>query len=307
MANMCHCYIHIGIYYPAKNTLPVILMEKMQFGLANVVEKHGDLTLNKTTIILNDVCLGLQYLHTRIPPIVHRDLTPNNILLCHHLRAKISDLGMARILQTTDTKTLTQAPGTPAFMPPECLADKPVYDLAIDIFSFGGVILYIATQQWPHPAPWISFDPYTGKKSILSSELQRRQQYLDKMARTYESLKPLAISCLDDNPKKRPTVKEVSIEIKKISNVKCQVSMYCDIWAGDDPTQTQKQQERLQDRQQKQGHQHKQDQQEKIEQQNQQDEQQSIRLENQQQSLQVMIYIHFLYYNSYYALLSSAY
>ena len=302
----------------------------MQFSLTNVVEKHSDLTLNKIVIILNDVCLGLQYLHSRTPPIVHRDLTPNNILLCYHLRAKITDLGMARILQETDNKTLTQAPGTPAFMPPECLAEKPVYDLAIDIFSFGGVILYITTGQWPHPAPWISFDPNTGEKLILTSELQRRQQYLDKMTGTYESLKPLVISCLDDNPKNRPTVKVVSMEIKKISNVKRRVSMYCDVWADGDQqstTQTQKQQQQLPN-----WKQHKRELQQKIEQQNQQkqkpghqlsqqlkqqDEQQlgtqqhqPIKLENQQHSLQVMNYIMYfiyVYITHIMLLLSSAY
>ena len=68
---------------------------------------HKDISFNNTATILHDVCLGLQCLHTRNPPIVYWDLTPNNILLCCHLRAKISDLGVARTLQATDT-TLTQ-------------------------------------------------------------------------------------------------------------------------------------------------------------------------------------------------------
>ena len=161
---MCYA-LSIGIYYPAidKFKLPVIVMEKMQFSLRGLMEKHTLLSMNKIATILHDVCLGLQYLHTRTPPIVHRDLTPNNILLCYHFRAKISDLGVARTLETTDAK-LTQTPGTPVFMPPECLADKPVYGLSLDIFSFGGIILYIITQQWPNPSSWVSFDPVTNEK-----------------------------------------------------------------------------------------------------------------------------------------------
>ena len=195
--------------------MPVIVMEKMQSSLRGLVEKHNDINIsfNNTVSILNDVCLGLQYLHSRTPPIVHRDLTPNNILLCYHLRAKITDLGVARTLQATDT-TLTKAPGTPNFMPPEYLVDNPVYGLPLDIFSFGGVILYITTQQWPSPPSWINFDPNTGEKFILS-EIQRRQQYLDKMTVTFMNFKPLVISCLDDNPNNRPTVVEVLIELKK--------------------------------------------------------------------------------------------
>ena len=204
-------------------------MEKMQLSLRNLIEDYSKLPMNKTATVLNDVCLGLQYLHSRTPPIVHRDLTPNNILLCRHLRAKISDLGVATTLETTDT-TLTQIPGTLDFMAPECLGDNPVYGLPLDIFSFGGVILYITTQKWPHPASWIRFDPDSGEKVTLTSELQRRQQYLDKMTGAYAKFKPLAISCLDDNPKNRPTVVELLAEIKKVKTAfSDDVVLYCDI------------------------------------------------------------------------------
>ena len=204
-------------------------MEKMQFSLRNLIEEYSKLPMNRTAIVLNDVCLDLQYLHSRTPPIVHRDLTPNNILLCKHFRAKISDLGVATILETTDT-TLTQIPGTLDFMAPECQGNNPIYGLPLDIFSFGGVILYITTEKWPHPAPWISFDPDSGEKVTLTSELQRCQQYLDKMTRAYAKFKPLAISCLDDNPKNRPTVVELLAEIKKIKKAfSDDVVLYCDI------------------------------------------------------------------------------
>ena len=220
----------IGIYYPPKDKfkVPVIVMEKMELSLRNLVEKHDDIDVSfrNTVTILNDVCLGLQYLHSRDPPIVHRDLTPNNILLCGHLRAKITDFGVARTLQATDT-TLTQIPGTPDFMPPECLTDKPVYGLPLDIFSVGGVILYITTRQWPTPSAWISFDPNTNEKLTLS-EVQRRQQYLDKMTVTYAKFTPLVISCLDDNPNNRPTVVEVLKNIKNIE--KTHGGLIYDIW-----------------------------------------------------------------------------
>ena len=199
--------------------LPVIIMQKMDISLTNHVKNHSDLEFNKIATILNDACLGLKYLHSRNPPIVHRDLTPNNILLCSHLRAKITDLGVARTLQVTGTnyKTMTKVPGTPDFMPPESLSDNPVYDLAVDIFAFGGVILYTTTRQWPTPSSWIRFDPNTGEKSNLT-ELQRRQQYMDGIPSTFVGFKPLVKSCLDDNPKNRPAVTKVLMEIESIKN-----------------------------------------------------------------------------------------
>ena len=217
----------LGVYYPAMDQyrLPVMVMEKMQHSLRALVEKYDNIPLNVKLSILDEVCLGLRYLHSRNPPIVHRDLTPNNILLSYHLEAKITDLGVAKVMQTTDTKTMTKAPGTTDFMPPECLADRPVYGVPLDVFSYGGVILYTITQLWPQPSSWVQFDPDTGRRIVLS-ELERRQRYLDKMTGGATDLKPLVMSCLDDNPKRRPLVVQVSMTIKKAKDVCSQKSSH---------------------------------------------------------------------------------
>ena len=154
--------------------LPVMVMEKMQQSLKNLIKKHNNIPLFIKLSILEDVSLGLRYLQTRNPPIVHRDVTPNNILLSHHLNAKITDLGVAKVMQNTDTQlTMTPGPGTAHFVPPESLAKKPVYNTPLDVFSYGGVILYTAVQQWPSPDSWMQYDKNTGNKIYLS-EVQRR-------------------------------------------------------------------------------------------------------------------------------------
>ena len=211
----------IGVYYPETDQykLPVIVMEKMQYSLKDLMEKYDNIPLNIKLSILDEVSLGLRYLHTRNPPIVHRDLTPNNILLGYHLEAKITDLGVAKVMKTTDTtKTMTKVPGTHDFMPPESLVDRPVYGLPLDIFSYGGVILYTITHQWPQPSSWLKFDPSSDNKVVLS-EVERRQRYLDSMTGDAADLKPLVASCLNDNPKNRPPVAQVSIAIKMLKDV----------------------------------------------------------------------------------------
>ena len=84
----------------------------------------------------------------------------------------------------TNIRALTQNPGIEDSMPLESFTTKPGYGLSLDIFSFGGVILYICTHQWPQLAPLISFDPDTGKRIVLT-ELERRQQYLDQLFGVY--------------------------------------------------------------------------------------------------------------------------
>ncbi|XP_065916283.1 uncharacterized protein [Dysidea avara] len=210
----------LGVYYPARDQyrLPVMVMEKMQHSLRGLVENYTNIPLNVKLSILDEVCLGLRYLHSRNPPIVHRDLTPNNILLGGHLEAKITDLGVAKVMQTDNKMTMTKIPGTPDFMPPEALAQKPVYGPSLDVFSYGGVALNVITQQWPKPTDKLLLNSDTDKWEV-ASEGTRRQTYLDMFTGGAADLVPLVTSCLSDNPKKRPSVMEVSMEIKRIKDV----------------------------------------------------------------------------------------
>ena len=203
--------------------LPVMVMEKMQHSLRSLVEKYDNIPLNVKLSILDEACLGLRYLHSRNPPIVHRDLTPNNVLLSYRLEAKISDLGVAKVVRSDNQKTMTKLPGTPDFMPPEALSIRPVYGPSLDVFSYGGVILNVTTQLWPQPTDPIEFNPDTGKREVVS-EVKRRQQYLDKMTEGTANLKPVVQSCLDDIPKKRPPVEQVSMAIKRVKDTYSQKS-----------------------------------------------------------------------------------
>jgi len=134
------------------------------------------------------------------------------------LEAKITDLGVAKVLRSDDQKTMTKLPGTPDFMPPEALSIKPLYGPSLDVFSYGGVILNVITQLWPQPTDRNQFNANINVWEVVS-EVKRRQQYLDKMAGGAADLKPLVMSCLDDNPKNRPPLALVSMAIKRVKDV----------------------------------------------------------------------------------------
>ena len=122
--------------------------------------------------------------------------------------AKISDLGVAKVVKADSRKTMTKAPGTVDFMPPESLANSPVYGPPMDVFSFAGIILHTFNQQWPSPTESVQFDPKTRKMMALS-EVERRQQYMKKMIGEAEVLRPLVEECLDYDPAVRPTIATV--------------------------------------------------------------------------------------------------
>ena len=209
----------LGVYYPTgggganRMRLPVMVMEMMADSLTSFVDKHEKIPVHIKYSIVHDVSLGLCYLHNHDPPIVHRDLSPNNVLLTAHHVAKISDLGVAKVIKADSRKTMTKAPGTVDFMPPESLANIPVYGPPMDVFSFAGIILHTFNQQWPRPIEAIQFDPSTRKMMALS-EVERRQQYLDKMTGEAEVLRPLVEECLDYDPAVRPTIATVCERIQ---------------------------------------------------------------------------------------------
>ena len=215
----------LGVYYPPTGVgganrmrLPVMVMEMMADSLTSFVEKHEKIPVHIKYSIVHDVSLGLCYLHNHDPPIVHRDLSPNNVLLTAHHVAKISDLGVAKVIKADSRKTMTKAPGTVDFMPLEALANSPVYGPPMDVFSFAGIILHTFNQQWPRPTESIQFDPKTRRRVALS-EVERRQQYLDKMIGEAEVLRRLVEECLDDDPAVRPTIASVCERIQVSKDV----------------------------------------------------------------------------------------
>jgi len=162
----------LGVYYPTvagganMMRLPVMVMEMMADSLISFVEKHEKIPVHIKYSIVHDVSLGLCYLHNHNPPIVHRDLSPNNVLLTAHYVAKISDLGVAKVIKADSRKTMTKAPGTVDFMPPEALANIPLYGPPMDVFSFSGIILRTFNQQWPKPAEQVQFDHKPERKLL---------------------------------------------------------------------------------------------------------------------------------------------
>ena len=209
----------LGVHNPGdQSLLPLLVMERMQDSLTSVVEKYPSIPMYVKLSMLLDVSQGLWYLHGHYPSVIHRDLSPNNVLLTSQFVAKISDLGVAKVIPADSKKTKTRAPGTADFMPPETLLKTPDYGPPLDIFSYGGVVLHVVNQEWPKPLHYLMTDPKTGKMLVLS-EVERRQQHMDKMTKTPAELRTLVEQCLDDWPSKRPPISDVSGRVKRMKEV----------------------------------------------------------------------------------------
>lgn len=141
---------------------------------------------------------GLTYLHSRNPPIIHRDLKCDNIFINgNNGQAKIGDLGLAIF---KDKENLSSVLGTPEFMAPELYDEK--YDEKVDIYSFGLCVLEMVTKEYPYAecenAAQIFRKVTQGIKppSLHNSEM-------DTETREFIEL------CINFDPTKRPTAEEL--------------------------------------------------------------------------------------------------
>ena len=205
----------LGVYFQQGVRAPILVMEFLPNNLTSCIEQYGILPKEISYATLHDVALGLRYLHSQIPPIIHRDLSSNNILLTSNMTAKISDLGVARILNLTPLQVshMTQTPGTPAYMPPEVMVANPKYDTSVDEFSYGILMIHMFSGRWPEPQ--VGQIRTEHGRMIPVSEAERREVFLRAIGNDHP-LRELILRCINNDPQLRPHANEIVYQITEI-------------------------------------------------------------------------------------------
>ena len=196
----------MGVHYGRDEADINLIMEYMHTGLDKYLKTYPDIPLPYKTRILRDIAYGLAYLHSI--PIIHRDLNAGNVLLTESGRAKIADLGVAKLFhnQVTMQRTISLCPGAPDFMPPESLSRPPRYNNKLDVFSFGHLTIYLVNQE----APYVEDQTIT-PRDVQSGQVQvgKRRRSLDQMGDLRHPLYRIAVQCLSDTPDQRPTSRDL--------------------------------------------------------------------------------------------------
>ena len=209
----------LGIYYPPNSRVPMCVMEKMDTSLRHYLEGYSreKFLLPDKVSILRQVAQGLYYLHSQNPPLVHHDLSPNNILLNEWtFQTKLTDFGMTRAINLSKLTRKSSVKGTFVFMPPEALNDPPRYTEKLDVFSFGNCIATTLTHEWPNPQ---NSKVFKGDKLIALTEFQRRESQIEKIADKEKDLFLLLIKrCLNDKSEERPKSSDLMSEMKRIES-----------------------------------------------------------------------------------------
>lgn len=172
--------------------------------------------------IATEVARALSYLHSAASiPVYHRDIKSTNIMLDEKFRAKVSDFGTSRSIAIDQTHLTTHVQGTFGYLDPEYFQSSQFTGKS-DVYSFGVVLAELLSGQKP-----ISYERPEDRRSlathfILLMEENKIFDILDErlMGQDREeeviAVANLARRCLNLNGRKRPTMREVAIELEQI-------------------------------------------------------------------------------------------
>ena len=207
----------LGVYFQQGVRAPILVMEFLPTNLTSCIEQYGILPKEISYSILHDVALGLCYLHSQTPAIIHRDLSSNNVLLTPNMTAKISDLGVARIFNLTPLQVsrMTQTPGTPAYMPPEVMIANPKYDTSVDEFSYGILMIHMFSGRWPEPQ--VGPNRTEQGRLIPVTEAERREVFLRAIGNDHP-LMDLIQRCITNDPQLRPHAREIVGQLGEVAS-----------------------------------------------------------------------------------------
>lgn len=152
-----------------------------------------------------DVAKGMNYLHRRNPPIVHRDLKSPNLLVDKKYTVKVCDFGLSRLKANTFLSSKSAA-GTPEWMAPEVLRDEPSNEKS-DVYSFGVILWELATLQQPwnnlNPAQVVAAVGFRGKRLEIPRDVN------PQVAAIIEA-------CWANEPWKRPSFFDIMESLKAL-------------------------------------------------------------------------------------------
>jgi len=175
-----------------------IYLEYMPGGsIAQVLSQFGPLDESLSARYMRNLLEGLEYLHTRDPPVLHRDIKGANILVGLDRVVKLSDFGCSKRSEGTMVQTLR---GSVPWMAPEVMRQSE-YGRKADVWSIGCVLIEMSTAA----APWGHFDNCLAAmiRIAMSDETPPVPDHLS------ESCRDLVARCTRRAPEERPSASEL--------------------------------------------------------------------------------------------------
>ncbi|OAY24317.1 LRR receptor-like serine/threonine-protein kinase FEI 2 [Manihot esculenta] len=177
-------------------------------------ERSDQLDWDARLNIIMGAAKGLAYLHHDCSPrIIHRDIKSSNILLDANLEARVSDFGLAKLLEDEESHITTIVAGTFGYLAPEYMQSGRATEKT-DVYSFGVLVLEVLSGKRPTDASFIEKGlNIVGWLNFLVTE-NRQRDIVDPncegvQIESLDALLSIATQCVSSSPEERPTMHRV--------------------------------------------------------------------------------------------------
>ncbi|KAF5749121.1 putative BRASSINOSTEROID INSENSITIVE 1-associated receptor kinase 1 precursor [Tripterygium wilfordii] len=177
-------------------------------------ERSEQLNWDARLNIIMEAAKGLAYLHHDCSPrIIHLDIKSSNILLDGNLEARVSDFGLAKLLEDEESHITTIVAGTFGYLAPEYMQSGRATEKT-DVYSFGVLVLEVLSGKRPTDASFIEKGlNIVGWLNFLITE-NRQREIVDPncegvQVKSLDALLSVAIQCVSSSPEDRPTMHRV--------------------------------------------------------------------------------------------------
>ena len=188
-------------YYDCWERMPYLILPFCKNGsIFKYLTDNNRITETESWHLLHDVAEGLAYLHAKLPPVIHQDIKPDNILINDENGYTITDFGISTRIRSTLRRNQGQelSGGTLAYMGPERFGPSPAPIMASDIWSLGATMYELLT----------GLPPYGDHGGLLQKNgadipLINNEEYS-------QELKEIVYKCLALNTWDRPTARQIA-------------------------------------------------------------------------------------------------
>lgn len=151
LSTLIHRSLPVIVDYFSEGNSTYLLMEEIDgCTLAQLVEEKGPPSEVQALRWALEIAQVLEYLHNQNPPVIFRDLKPENVMVAQDGHIKLIDFGLARFFDPNKTRDTT-AVGSIGYAPPEVWEDSTQTDARSDIYSFGATLYFVLTGRPPSP------------------------------------------------------------------------------------------------------------------------------------------------------------
>lgn len=208
----------VGDYFTIPGQGQYLIMDYIDGeDLRQRIERLGTLPEDEVILIGIAICDALHYLHTRTPPIIHRDIKPGNIKITPEGQIALVDFGLAKVMSGNQQTTTGARAMTPGYSPPEQYGTAPT-DPRTDIYSLGATLYACLTGTIPEDGlsratgkaeltPVREFAPKTSRK--LAAVIEKALE-IDPQDR-YQSALEFKQALISASEIDRPPISQITV------------------------------------------------------------------------------------------------